>query len=135
MMLMLYYNKHISSNLRREAIILMNSFTSNVIVIIKGIPEGYVMTYGQIAKLAGSARGARQVVRVLHSMSKTHQLPWHRVVNAKGEIAIRDDEGSFLQQEYLKAEGVLEEDEIVVNLEKYRYNPVDALVDHGDILE
>ena len=46
------------------------------------------MTYGQIATLAGSPRGARQVVRVLHTLSEKYKLPWHRVINSKGEISI-----------------------------------------------
>jgi len=64
------------------------------------------MTYGQIAELAGSRRAARQVVRILHSSSKKYKLPWHRVVNAKGEIAIQEEESRFLQMMYLQGEGV-----------------------------
>ena len=52
----------------------MNPFTERVIQIIKSIPAGKVMTYGQIAKEAGSPRGARQVVRILHTMSAKHKL-------------------------------------------------------------
>lgn len=78
------------------------------------------MTYGQIAKLAGSPRGARQVVRILHAMSRKHKLPWHRVVNAKGEIAIADDEGSELQSFLLQAEGVRLSGNRLVSLERYQ---------------
>lgn len=53
----------------------MTPFTENVIEIIRSIPAGKVMTYGQIAALAGSPRAARQVVRVLHSMSKNISSP------------------------------------------------------------
>jgi methylated-DNA-protein-cysteine methyltransferase-like protein len=101
----------------------MKPFTQEVIQIIKQIPEGYVMTYGQIAELAGSARGARQVVRILHSMSKAYELPWHRVVNAKGQIAITDDESRFLQILNLQNEGVEVSDSGWINLEIYRYIP------------
>ncbi|GAA0397767.1 MGMT family protein [Paenibacillus motobuensis] len=84
----------------------MQPFTTQVIHIISSIPEGKVMTYGQIAKEAGSPRAARQVVRILHSMSRKYQLPWHRVVNSRGEIALQDDEGASLQRMLLEAEGV-----------------------------
>ncbi|MWV46019.1 DNA methyltransferase [Paenibacillus sp. HJL G12] len=84
----------------------MQPFTMLVIEQIKAIPAGKVMTYGGIAAAAGSPRAARQVVRILHSMSGKYQLPWHRVVNAKGEIALRDDESRFLQQALLEDEGV-----------------------------
>ncbi|MED5020911.1 MGMT family protein [Paenibacillus chibensis] len=84
----------------------MQPFTASVIEQIKAIPAGKVMTYGGIAAAAGSPRAARQVVRILHSMSGKHELPWHRVVNAKGEIALVDDEARFLQQTLLEDEGV-----------------------------
>lgn len=101
----------------------MTPFTENVVEIIRSIPEGKVATYGQIAGLAGSPRAARQVVRALHSMSKKHRLPWHRVINAKGQIAIQDDESYNEQRLSLEAEGV----EIglggVIDLEKYQWRP------------
>lgn len=65
----------------------MTPFTQDVVTIIRAIPAGRVATYGQIARLAGNPRAARQVVRILHSMSQAERLPWHRVVNAKGEIS------------------------------------------------
>ena len=101
----------------------MEPYTRSVIDIIKGIPEGCVMTYGQIAGIAGSPRGARQVVRILHSMSRAYELPWHRVLNAKGEIAIMDDELRFMQSMLLQNEGVRVDDNGRVELERYRYMP------------
>jgi methylated-DNA-protein-cysteine methyltransferase-like protein len=104
----------------------MKPYTQRVITIIKGIPEGYVMTYGQIAELAGSARGARQVVRILHTQSGIHQLPWYRVVNAKGEIAFADEESRFMQTLYLSNEGVVVNDQGRIELETYRFTPTDG---------
>jgi len=101
----------------------MQPFTERVVYIIQNIPEGRVMTYGQIARVAGSPRAARQVVRVLHSMSRKHQLPWHRVVNSKGQIALQDDASYHEQLLSLESEGI----EIGLNgridLEKYQYLP------------
>lgn len=81
------------------------------------------MTYGQIARLAGSPRGARQVVRILHSMSKKYRLPWHRVINAKGELPPLDGEASEIQAFLLMSEGV----EVImgrhIHLERYQYLP------------
>lgn len=76
----------------------MTPFTERVLEVIRSIPEGKVMTYGQIARQAGSPRAARQVVRILHAMSKKFRLPWHRVLNVRGEIVIQDDEGAQLQR-------------------------------------
>lgn len=101
----------------------MKPFTEQVIKIIKKIPEGKVMSYGQIAKHAGSPRGARQVVRILHTMSSKYELPWHRVVNVKGEIAIKDDEGSFEQKSRLQEEGVPFLKEYKVDMGEAVYEP------------
>ncbi|OME87385.1 DNA methyltransferase [Paenibacillus sp. FSL A5-0031] len=101
----------------------MQPYTQRVVSIIKAIPEGTVMTYGQVAELAGNRRGARQVVRVLHSMSGIYNLPWHRVVNAKGEISIQEEEARYMQIFYLKEEGVSASEDGRIDLEKYRYNP------------
>ncbi len=81
-------------------------FTDRVIRIIAAIPEGRVASYGQVATLAGSPNGARQVVRVLHNQSRKHGLPWHRVVNARGDIALKDPLGAEEQRLRLEAEGV-----------------------------
>jgi len=101
----------------------MLPFTEKVVEIIKNIPEGKVMTYGQIAREAGSPRAARQVVRALHSMSRKYGLPWHRVVNSKGQIALQDDEAYHEQLFSLESEGV----EIglggKIDLTKYQFHP------------
>ncbi|MGC2696727.1 MAG: MGMT family protein [Candidatus Angelobacter sp.] len=69
---------------------------------IMKIPRGKVSSYGAIACAAGLPGGARVVVRVL---SQSHGLPWHRVVAAKGRIAI-PGEGGLDQRFRLEMEGV-----------------------------
>jgi len=101
----------------------MTPFTEAVVEIIRNIPEGKVMTYGQIAGLAGSSRAARQVVRILHSMSRKHHLPWHRVINAKGQIALQEDESYNEQWMSLEAEGVHVGLNGVIDLKKYQWHP------------
>lgn len=83
----------------------MTEFTKVVIEIIKDIPFGKVMTYGQIASYAGNPRGARQVSRILHSMSEKYDLPWHRVINSKGGISLTGEPG-FRQGDLLSKEGI-----------------------------
>ena len=99
----------------------MNPFTKKSIEIIKSIPKGHIMTYGQIARAAGSPRGARQVVRILHSMSHAYNLPWHRVINAKGEIAIKNDESHFIQVSLLISEGIEVNEDHQINVKRYQY--------------
>jgi methylated-DNA-protein-cysteine methyltransferase related protein len=101
----------------------LESFTERVIQIIQQIPSGKVMTYGQIARLAGSPRGARQVVRILHSMSDKYKLPWHRVINAKGEIGLKAEELFFNQKMSLESEGIQFTNQNSINLEIYQYHP------------
>lgn len=101
----------------------MQPFTKHVIAIIRSIPSGKVMTYGQVAATAGSPRGARQVVRILHSMSSNYQLPWHRVINIRGEIALHDEEFSFEQRALLEEEGVQFQLDGRIDLDIYRYEP------------
>ncbi|MGM0845773.1 MAG: MGMT family protein [Bacillota bacterium] len=104
----------------------MTPFTEAVIRVIKNIPSGKVMTYGQVAGLAGSPRAARQVVRILHSMSRKHQLPWHRVINAKGQIALRDEESFEEQRLSLEGEGVEVGLHGKIELARYQWNPENA---------
>lgn len=99
----------------------MTPYTERVVNIIQAIPEGKVTTYGQIALLAGSPRGARQVARILHAMSASHGLPWHRVINAQGRIALNAPDAFALQKALLEAEGISVDDAGYVDLSTYRW--------------
>ncbi|WP_153731113.1 MGMT family protein [Sporosarcina obsidiansis] len=103
----------------------MQTFTERVVSIIQQIPSGRIMTYGQVAAEAGNPRGARQVVRVLHSMSRKYDLPWHRIINAKGGISTPEnaEEKGRTQRELLTSEGVQFDEKGCVPLETYRWHP------------
>lgn len=96
--------------------------THKIIEIIKSIPVGRVATYGQIARLAGLPNGARQVVRILHTSSAKYDLPWHRVINAKGEIALSIYNGAEEQKAMLEAEGIKFTGEFRIELKKYQWD-------------
>jgi methylated-DNA-protein-cysteine methyltransferase-like protein len=100
----------------------MNPFTEAALEIIKNIPPGYVMTYGQIAALAGNSRGARQVSRILHSMGEKYKLPWHRVINRKGELPKISGETGYLQKQLLESEGVEVSPQFTVDLDLYQFH-------------
>ena len=71
------------------------------------IPAGRVATYGDIADAAGYEGHARQVGYALHGLPERTDVPWHRVVNAKGEISARSKGDSHeLQRILLESEGV-----------------------------
>lgn len=100
----------------------MQPFTQKVITIIKNIPDGNIMTYGQIARIAGSPKGARQVARILHSMSRKYHLPWHRVINAEGKLMMKDEALYNEQKMSLESEGVVCTGG-EVELSEYQYRP------------
>jgi methylated-DNA-protein-cysteine methyltransferase-like protein len=85
---------------------LYTPFTQAVLNIIKAIPPGAIMTYGQVAASAGNARASRQVVRILHTLSAKEHLPWHRVINSKMQVVIADPLGKEEQILLLRAEGI-----------------------------
>lgn len=94
--------------------------TEEIIELIRSIPRGKVATYGQIARLAGYPNGARQVVRILHTCSDKYNLPWHRVINAKGEIALSIYNGADEQKALLEAEGIAFIGEYKIDLSQYQ---------------
>lgn len=84
----------------------MNEFTERVIKVIKSVPSGRVLTYGRVALLAGSPYAARQVGWILNGMTDTYDLPWQRIINAKGEISLKDPIGYLEQRGLLESEGI-----------------------------
>jgi len=106
-----------------------NSQTQKIINIIKRIPEGKVLTYGFIAKLAGNPRAARQVSWILHSSSKKYSLPWHRVISSKGKISLKASEECEYQKTLLELEGIRFSDGFNVDLKEYlwRINSIEDL--------
>ena len=75
--------------------------------MVRKIPRGRVATYGQIAELAGLEGHARQVGYALHNLPQRSNVPWHRVINSRGEISPRSSGDSHeLQRHLLQAEGV-----------------------------
>ena len=83
----------------------MTDSTRRIMEQILAVPKGKVSSYRDIALKAGIPNGARQTVRVLHSMSEKHNLPWHRIIRSNGTIALKN-EGAELQKNLLRGEGV-----------------------------
>ena len=98
------------------------SIRQKIYVMVSRIPEGTVATYGQIAERVGV--GPRQVGRALSEMPGDVTCPWHRVINARGEVPLR----SGSKAAHLKQRRLLEREGIVfrngrVDLETYRWYP------------
>jgi len=92
--------------------------------VVRRIPKGKVATYGQVAELAGMEGHARQVGYAMHALPPRSNVPWHRVINAKGEVSPRTSGDSHeLQRMLLEAEGVEFDLKGRCDLKKYRWKP------------
>ena len=83
------------------------SFRNRVLALVARIPEGRVMTYGQLALLAGNPGAARQAGFVLNSLVGGSELPWQRVINAQGRVSTHKVGFGDMQERLLVAEGVV----------------------------
>lgn len=96
-------------------------FKNAVYEIVARIPEGKVMTYGQIAALAGAAWAAWEVGQIAHTGSSG--LPWQRVINKQGGLARGYPGGLEGHKKALEADGVTVSPEYKVNIEEKIWQP------------
>ena len=82
------------------------AFFQKVYQVVRSIPPGKVMSYGQVAAMAGNPRMARQVGWALHACQPADQVPWQRVVTKEGRVASYDSPVPDLQRRLLEGEGV-----------------------------
>lgn len=106
----------------------MDGFRQRVIAIVRSIPAGQVMTYGQVALLAGNPQAARAVGGILRNSPDALALPWQRVINAQGGISTYKIGAGELQRALLQNEGVVVRDDRV-DLARYRWEPDDELAE------
>jgi methylated-DNA-protein-cysteine methyltransferase-like protein len=94
-----------------------------ICAVIRRIPKGWVATYGQVAAMAGLSRRARLVGTILQNLDPATRIPWHRVVNAKGEVSYSPSRngGDALQRRLLEKEGVEFDANGRFNLERFRW--------------
>jgi methylated-DNA-protein-cysteine methyltransferase-like protein len=79
-----------------------------IYAVVRKIPRGKVAAYGWIAERAGLARGARRVGRALRTLPAARRIPWHRVVDAQGRIALpAGSSAATRQKKLLQAEGIV----------------------------
>ncbi|RPI00974.1 MAG: methylated-DNA--[protein]-cysteine S-methyltransferase [Calditrichaeota bacterium] len=92
--------------------------------VVAQIPFGRVASYGQIASMLGNPRAARTVGWALHSLPEGTDVPWHRVINARGRISMDCGEHSpELQRLLLLQEGVMFDDKGYINLQLFQWRP------------
>jgi len=92
--------------------------------VVRRIPVGRVATYGQVAALAGLRGHARQVGYALHDLPAGSDIPWHRVINARGEISLRSSSHAHREQRRrLEEEGIGFGCGGTIELSRYRWRP------------
>lgn len=85
----------------------MTEFTKRIYEVVKDIPVGTVMSYGQVARLAGNHRGARAVGFALHNNPEPEVIPCHRVVFKDGGVCTGYAfGGADVQRRLLEEEGI-----------------------------
>ena len=95
-----------------------NSFKLRVYELVKKIPKGKVMTYGQITQKLGRSKASRAVGNILHQNTSL-KVPCHRVVNQKGRVARSYKFGGWkCQKERLLKEGVKFKNESCVEFDR-----------------
>ncbi|MCG8707102.1 MGMT family protein [Brenneria sp. 4F2] len=101
----------------------LDTFQQRVFQIVAAIPYGKIATYGDVAMMAGSPRASRQVGGVLKRLPVGSKLPWHRVINRKGEISLIGDDHQR-QKLALQAEGVIFNQQGKIDLTAFRWRSV-----------
>lgn len=101
-------------------------YRERVFELVRRIPAGRVMTYGQLAEILGEGYTPRTVGFVMHSADE-ETTPWHRVINAQGgcstgRIVLPPDR----QQRMLESEGVVFDRRGRCDLSRYRWTPDEA---------
>jgi succinyl-diaminopimelate desuccinylase len=104
----------------RYAAVVASDFRTRVLDATRQIPSGRVATYGDVALQAGAPRAARQVGGILRRSGDAADVPWQRVVNARGGLSTTKIGFGELQAALLRAEGVVVDAE-GVDLARYRH--------------
>lgn len=108
-----------------DGVLAASALYASIWAIVRRIPRGRVATYGQVAALAGYPRQPRAAGYALHSIPDGY--PWHRVLNARGEISARshsaEGNAEMLQQRLLEAEGVRFLASGRLDLARYQWKP------------
>src|SRR5689334_21335417 len=105
----------------------MSPFKDKVIEIVSIIPHGTVVSYGQVAAMAGVPRAARHVGWILNASEtdESIQNPWWSVINNAGVISIKGTKynDKLVQAEMIRSEGIPVTDTYELDIEKYRFRP------------
>jgi methylated-DNA-protein-cysteine methyltransferase-like protein len=102
------------------------NFFQRVYQVVRMIPSGQVATYGQIAEIVSHRRAARTVGWALNGLPEGSDVPWQRVINARGQISLgRRGAAATAQRVLLEREGVFFDPEGKTDLARYQWPGLD----------
>jgi methylated-DNA-protein-cysteine methyltransferase-like protein len=100
---------------------------ADIYAVVRQIPKGRVVTYGQLAELAGRPGAARLAGAAMRAVPAELGLPWQRVIGKKGKgtgkVSIHDPVGGAIQRQMLEAEGVVFSESGSVRLADFGWIP------------
>jgi methylated-DNA-protein-cysteine methyltransferase-like protein len=94
---------------------------NSIYTMVKKIPRGWVITYGQLAKALRLSGGARTAGRAMAACPSGKGVPWHRVVGAGGKLLIREPHAS-LQRKLLESEGLTLAEKRILDFKNHVWN-------------
>ncbi len=103
----------------------MTPFQEAVLSVVRLVPAGKVVSYGQVAAYVGTPRAARQVGWIMRSLEGAPDFPWWRVLNNSGTITIKGNmhNDALMQKNHLEAEGIEVSDTYQLDMNEYRFRP------------
>jgi methylated-DNA-protein-cysteine methyltransferase-like protein len=103
-------------------------FFERVYEVVKQIPYGRATSYGAIARFLGTGKSARMVGWAMNAAHTLPDVPAHRVVNHKGMLTGKHHfTGTHLMQQLLESEGILVQNDQIVDFETVFWDPNDML--------
>ncbi len=113
----------------------MHDFGEKVFAIIGKIPRGKVLTYGQVATLAGVPRAARIVGGILYQRGLAARLPWQRVINAQGKLSTYRVGMGEEQRRLLETEGIKFDKAGALDLKRHQWWPPPKMLKGWEVSE
>lgn len=112
----------------------MTTAYDRIYAVVRQIPPGRVATYGQVAELAGLIGKPRLVGYALYRVEIDTDIPWQRVINAKGEVSYSTlrNGGDHLQRALLEDEGIEFDAKGKIDLKRYRWVPSFELLERAE---
>ena len=103
---------------------MVSPLQQRILKIVRTIPNGRVVSYGQIATTLGMPRAARLIGQAMSKMEDVEDFPWWRVLNNQGVISIRGNQFATksVQKELLEAEGIEVTADFTIDIERYRFH-------------